>query len=108
MTQNNEWIAYKIGGRDHTVLRRADEPAVKFGKQRVEPPTQQEIDAEVERRKVVEDMRQAVREFEARPEYKDAKQIAYLLEFMTHDNHNVLDKMAPAEWADLRAKLEGK
>jgi hypothetical protein len=42
--------------------------------------------------------------FEARQDYKDAEDIRQLLEFMDHTNHP-LDRLTPAEWAELRRRL---
>ncbi len=69
------------------------------------PATETEIKEEIAKREKREEERKERAAFEARQDYKDAEDIRQLLELMNFDNHP-LDRLTPAEWAELRKRLD--
>jgi hypothetical protein len=47
---------------------------------------------------------QKIHNFTARPDYKDATAIRGIIEFM-EPGDGILDRLTPAEWAELRRRL---
>jgi hypothetical protein len=103
--QTTKWITYeRIGHGQFTQLADEVPPRLHWDSR---PATKQEISDEQEKRKRQAAEKAKNAEFEARPDYKDAKAIASILEWITSDKHP-LDSLKPEEWVELRRRLEGK
>jgi hypothetical protein len=106
MAETTEWVAYeREWGRNHTLaIKRSDEPSPIKHHLRG-PATAEEIACEITRRaekKAESDMLAA---FQARQDFKDAVAIRAMIEWISPSDH-CLDKLTPAEWAELRRRLE--
>lgn len=69
------------------------------------PATKEEIAVEVKRRSDKQKDAKRREQFESRQDYKDAQAIRAALEWISVDNHGVLDSLTPMEWAVLRGRL---
>ena len=78
------------------------------------PATQEEVQAEIDRREELlrkertrrDEHNRHEREFESRQDYRDAAEIASIIsaERMDYSDHP-LDRLTPAEWAELRRRI---
>jgi len=68
------------------------------------PATKDEITAEKKKRAEMLSERILRAKFEERQDYKDAKAVNSIMEWMGPNNHP-LDRLTPAEWAELRRRL---
>lgn len=79
-----------------------DSTSVKRGTARA--ATDEEISAAVQRRDERAKDEQIEQTFKARADYQDAQAIAAILEWLSPTNQ-VLDKLTPDEWSNLRQRL---
>jgi hypothetical protein len=108
-----EWVTLEWKSGETATRRCGETIQAKYGFE-TRPATEQEIHAELDRRQQEEikrnlERREADRkeiEFMARQDYKDVCEIASILdiECFTPKSHP-LDRLTPAEWAELRRRL---
>lgn len=109
MEMNDKWVAWERFGRGLdrnkvAMIRKESEGKPKyFSLSR--PATEQEVSEEIARRETREREAATIRAFESRQDYRDAKVIRGILEWMTPED-NPLGALTPEEWAELRKKLE--
>jgi hypothetical protein len=101
-----EWVTYTRSHRGQEIIvatKQMDEsrPGTASGSREA---THEEIMAELQRRAQFKIDRQKLIDFEEREEFRHAKSIGFILEFMTFDNHP-LDRLTKREWFELYKKL---
>jgi len=102
-----KWLAYGRYGNGTDIyftIQLESEPVSGRAAVSVRDATPQEIAKEKERRDAKQKVLDDRRKFEARQDYQDAQAIRDILEWMEPDNHP-LDRLTPAEWAELRRRL---
>jgi hypothetical protein len=102
-----EWLTYERewSGSVMRVTQLSTEPRPRTGfSQPPRPATKVEITEEKAKRAKREQDRVLRAKFEERQDYKDAKAIHDILEWMEPNSHP-LDRLTPAEWAELRRRL---
>jgi hypothetical protein len=102
-----KWLTYErewSGGFSTVTRMDTEKRPTGFGL----PPrraTQNEITQEKKKRADQQEYSRLACEFRARQDYRNAEYIRSTIECMDHTKHP-LDRLTPAEWAELRRKLE--
>jgi hypothetical protein len=102
----DKWLTYErewSGQTTQVTCLSTERRPTGFGLQ-PRPATKLEIKLAIAHRLKIEHRRKEKAKFEERQDYKDADNIRQLLELMDYTNHP-LDRLAPAEWAELRKRL---
>jgi hypothetical protein len=102
-----KWLAYERYGRgadSYFTIQLDSEPTYGPAAVSVRDATLEEIADEKAKRAEKVQSRIIRAKFEERQDYKDAKAVNSILEWMEPNNHP-LDRLTPAEWAELRKRL---
>jgi hypothetical protein len=106
--KTEKWLAYGRYGNNGTSLhfriKLESEPVIGRTPIVIRDATPEEIATEEAIREKRENDHRLREEFKARQDYQDAMAIGSILEWMTPINHP-LDRLTPAEWAELRRRL---
>lgn len=99
------WVRPHHRSGTEQIITRESEQKAPMGFSQSRPATDDEIAAELERRKQKVLYAQRQKDFQDRPDYQDAAAIRNILEWMTPEKHP-LDALSPEEWTELRKRLE--
>jgi hypothetical protein len=102
-----KWLAYERYGRgtDHYFTIKLESETVSgVAPVSVRDATSEEIADEKAKRAELVNRRVLRAKFEDRQDYQDAKAVNSVLEWIEYDKHP-LDRLTPAEWADLARRL---